>query len=148
MKSLIVLLYTFLKRSFSKSKSLRYPKKRTKSLPLWRGVPLLTVKENGELRCNSCMLCVAACPVSCIEINGGKDSNMGLNKTPEKFELDLLRCVFCGYCEDSCPIDGIRMGPEKTLPLKNGAKTKMGIDFLAYRESLQGGVISVVEDYK
>ena len=27
----------------------------------------------------------------------------------------MLRCIFCGYCEEACPVDAIRLGPEYEL---------------------------------
>ncbi|NCC06048.1 MAG: 4Fe-4S dicluster domain-containing protein, partial [Proteobacteria bacterium] len=26
-----------------------------------------------------------------------------------KFEIDLLECIYCGYCVEACPKDAIRM---------------------------------------
>ena len=31
------------------------------------------------------------------------------------YELDLLRCVFCGFCIDACPVSAILMTPEFEL---------------------------------
>jgi NADH-quinone oxidoreductase subunit I len=28
---------------------------------------------------------------------------------PKKFAIDLLECVYCGYCAEACPCDAIRM---------------------------------------
>ena len=30
-------------------------------------------------------------------------------KRPKEFKIDLLECVFCGYCVEACPCDAIRM---------------------------------------
>ena len=30
-------------------------------------------------------------------------------KMPAVFNIDLLECVFCGYCVEACPCDAIRM---------------------------------------
>ena len=27
----------------------------------------------------------------------------------------MIRCIFCGYCEEACPVDAIRLGPEYEL---------------------------------
>lgn len=28
---------------------------------------------------------------------------------PEEFEVDLLRRIYCGYCEEACPVDAIAL---------------------------------------
>ena len=30
-------------------------------------------------------------------------------KMPVKFKIDLLECIYCGYCVEACPLDAIRM---------------------------------------
>ena len=32
--------------------------------------------------------------------------------TPRIYEINLSRCIFCGYCEVACPFDAITMGHE------------------------------------
>jgi NADH-quinone oxidoreductase subunit I len=36
-------------------------------------------------------------------------------KLVKAYELDLLRCVFCGFCIDACPVSAILMTPEFEL---------------------------------
>ena len=31
------------------------------------------------------------------------------------YEINMLRCIFCGYCEEACPVDAIKLGPEYEL---------------------------------
>ncbi|MFQ5488959.1 MAG: 4Fe-4S binding protein, partial [Gammaproteobacteria bacterium] len=28
---------------------------------------------------------------------------------PVKFDLDELRCIYCGMCEEACPVDAIEL---------------------------------------
>ena len=35
-----------------------------------------------------------------------------MKKRPKEFKIDLLECVFCGYCVEACPCDAIRMDTE------------------------------------
>jgi NADH-quinone oxidoreductase subunit I len=28
---------------------------------------------------------------------------------PVSFKIDLLECIYCGYCVEACPVDAIRM---------------------------------------
>ena len=30
-------------------------------------------------------------------------------KRPKSFEINMLRCIFCGYCVEACPEDAIQM---------------------------------------
>jgi NADH-quinone oxidoreductase subunit I len=31
------------------------------------------------------------------------------------YEINMLRCIFCGLCEDACPKDAIYLTTSKTL---------------------------------
>jgi NADH-quinone oxidoreductase subunit I len=31
---------------------------------------------------------------------------------PESFEINMLRCIYCGFCEDVCPEEAIVMSAE------------------------------------
>ena len=31
------------------------------------------------------------------------------------YEINMIRCIFCGYCEEACPVDAIKLGPEYEL---------------------------------
>ena len=37
------------------------------------------------------------------------DERPDVEKAPESFDIDLLRCVYCGFCVEACPCDAIRM---------------------------------------
>ena len=30
-------------------------------------------------------------------------------KYPVKFDIDELRCIYCGMCEEACPVDAIEL---------------------------------------
>ena len=53
-------------------------------------------------------MCSAACPADCIYIVPGPAPwEGGKERYPVKFDIDLLKCIFCGFCEESCPVDSI-----------------------------------------
>ncbi len=141
---------TMIKNLVSQKKmpTLNYPEQKYDYSPRFKGNHVLTVKEDGDIRCTACMLCATACPADCITIVASEDEDPSVEKYPINYEIDMLRCVFCGFCEEACPVDAIRMGPEWQTPGKNGDNFVYDIKQLAYRENLnQGqGVKSVVED--
>jgi NADH-quinone oxidoreductase subunit I len=36
-------------------------------------------------------------------------------KNASIYEINMLRCIFCGLCEDACPKDAIYLTTSKTL---------------------------------
>ena len=49
---------------------------------------------------------------------------------PKVFEIDLLRCVFCGYCVDACPKEAIVMSRTHEMAFKGREAATVGIDEL------------------
>ena len=54
-------------------------------------------------------MCQTNCPAKCITIEAGERLDDRSEKMPVKFEIDLLECIYCGYCVEACPKDAIRM---------------------------------------
>jgi NADH-quinone oxidoreductase subunit I len=129
-----------------KMPTLNYPEEKYEYGPRFKGNHVLTVKKDGSLRCTACMLCATNCPAECINIVASEHADPSVEKYPIKYEIDILRCVFCGFCEEACPVDAIRMGPEWQSPGVAQANFIYGIDRLAYRSQLKGGVISHLDD--
>jgi NADH-quinone oxidoreductase subunit I len=55
------------------------------------------------------MMCESICPCYCIHIEAGECPDPAIEKYPVRFEIDILRCCFCGLCVEACPEDAIRM---------------------------------------
>src|SRR4029450_13606501 len=53
------------------------------------------------------------CPAECIYIEAGERPEKTIEKYPTRFEIDLLRCVYCGFCVDGCPEEGVFMRREE-----------------------------------
>lgn len=129
-----------------KMPTLNYPEEKFEYSPRFKGNHVLTVKKDGSLRCTACMLCATNCPAECITIKASEHEDPTVEKFPISYEIDILRCVFCGFCEEACPVDAVRMGPEWQTPGVNGSQFHYGIDKLAYRPALKGGIQSVLDD--
>ncbi len=126
--------------------TLNYPEEKYEYSPRFKGTHILTTRKDGSVRCTACMLCATNCPANCITIVASEHQDPTVEKYPIVYEIDMLRCVFCGFCEEACPVDAIRMGPEWQVPGKNGSNFIWGIQDLAYRPQLKGGMQSVCDD--
>lgn len=94
----------------SNIKTLCYPEEQPTDIsPRYRGVHLLTKRDDGSVRCVACFMCATACPAECIFIEAKEREDGVDEKMPEIFTIDLLECVFCGGCVEACPCDAIRM---------------------------------------
>ena len=117
----------------------------------FRGLPYLTIKENGNLRCTSCRLCESYCPPQCIHIEsryGKNPNNLQEEGPPGLFRIDILHCTFCGFCVEACPVDAIRMSSEDCLSDHAGKNWSLDQKVLAFRPSLNQskGILSDVKD--
>lgn len=95
------------------------------------GLPILTLKQNSELQCNACGLCIGHCPTNALDLS------VTSTGVVEDFKLDILKCITCSLCQDVCPIDAIRMGKELARP--NHAEGKWVMDA---KELSKSGIVS------
>jgi NADH-quinone oxidoreductase subunit I len=117
----------------SKSITLKYPDEE-KWVPYrrFRGAHTLNRDEQGRELCVACELCSRACPTGCITVVPMEDdTGRGIaDRVARVWKVDLVRCMFCGYCEDACPTRALRLGRDYEL-----ATTDLG-DTLKAREEL------------
>jgi NADH-quinone oxidoreductase subunit I len=86
-----------------------YPEVQPEIPVRWRGRHRLTTHEDGSVKCVACFMCQTNCPSNCIQITAGERLDGRTEKMPVKFTIDLLECIYCGYCVEACPLDAIRM---------------------------------------
>ncbi len=76
------------------------PKRKGKTPPKL----LAVVSQSG---CTGCTVCIAGCPVDCIEIVPGPYGT----EMDQMVEIDLSRCIGCQNCTQDCPWETISMYP-------------------------------------
>ena len=131
----------------SKSISERYPDDE-KWVPYrrFRGVHKLWRDEAGRELCVACELCSGICPTDCITVIPMEDdTGRGIaDRVPKVWDVDLSRCLFCGYCEDACPTTAIRLGREYEYATTDLESAILHVDELLVPqpvpESFKGGV--------
>ncbi len=91
-----------------------YPDEPVRFQSRYRGIHVLHRDENGLEKCVGCFLCAAACPARCIYIEAAENTDTQRISAAERYarvyNIDYSRCIFCGYCVESCPTDAITHG--------------------------------------
>ena len=102
------LALTLKKLLFAKPVTIEYfDKVRPKPYPGFRGRHALVRDEKtGDTICVGCLRCVRVCPAKCIHIEFEVDKTTKKRKIV-KYEIDAIRCIYCGYCEEICPVNAI-----------------------------------------
>jgi len=107
---------TTFRHMFGKKITLQYPEeKRAQRISNYRGVHRLNRDEQGRVAGVACFMCSTAGPAHCIHIEAGESPWPDREKYPVKFDIDELRCIYCGMCEYACPVDAIELTPEYRL---------------------------------
>ena len=153
-KNFLIGLKTTIKTFFQKPVTFQYPKEHLRIAERFRAFPHLNVNPDGSLRCVSCILCETVCPSEAIKIKTGyvdygiehelterqkqnhslDNLNKGIyndgRRHPSSFEIDLLRCICCGYCEEICPEEAISLGTDYEVAFYTRDEGIYGIDKL------------------
>ena len=90
-------------------RTIEYPDMRKPMAARYRGAHRLLTRPDGAVKCVACMCCPTVCPAKCITIIAGENPDDPAEKFPIEFDIDMLRCIYCGFCVEACPKDAIRM---------------------------------------
>jgi len=84
----------------------QYPEEKHPAMPGFRGLhALVRESSTGREKCIACGLCAAICPSQCIHIYTGEAADG--RKVAERYEIEVLRCTFCAFCVEACPVGAV-----------------------------------------
>jgi len=93
-------------RYFFKPKAtINYPYEKNPISPRFRGEHALRRYPNGEERC----IASKVCPALAITIEA-EPRDDGSRRTT-RYDIDMTKCIYCGLCQEACPVDAIVEGP-------------------------------------
>ena len=112
LKGMVITIRHFFRQLGTPSRrrfTLQYPDMKREMPAGYRGLHELKRSEDGAVKCVACFMCQTNCPSHCISITAGERNDGRSEKLPIRFDIDLLECIYCGYCVEACPMDAIRM---------------------------------------
>ena len=101
-----------LRHLFKKKSTIQYPEQKRGFSQVFRGLHVLNRDAEGRENCTACGLRGVACPaeantMEAAERMPGEERLDREEKDVARYEINMLRCIFCGLCEEACPKDAI-----------------------------------------
>ena len=119
------------------SPTISYPEQTRPYSQRFRGTHILTVRDDGSMKCVACYMCATVCPAECIYIEAGEHPNPEIEKFPLRFDIDMLRCIYCGFCVDACPEEAIVMSREHHQTAADRSETVYSLEQLMERSGIE-----------
>jgi NADH-quinone oxidoreductase subunit I len=116
--------------------TIMYPEEKRNYSQRFRGAHFISVDKNKTENCTACFLCETVCPAECIHIVAEERTDeeqvygVTKEKKPLSFDIDTLRCCYCGFCEEACPKDAIKMSRNYEMATDSREKAIYDLDFL------------------
>ena len=104
---------------FKKNQTVQYPDVKAPTAPRFHGRHQLNRHPDGLEKCIGCELCAWASPADAIYVEGA-DNKEGAQYSPGErygkvYQINYLRCIFCGLCIEACPTRALTMTNEYEL---------------------------------
>ncbi|WP_005036134.1 NuoI/complex I 23 kDa subunit family protein [Holophaga foetida] len=103
-----------------------YPEVPAPLEPRFRGRVQLILDEAGDPKCVCCNACAKACPTGVITIEGGKKEGRK-TRIPTRWDYEMERCVFCGFCVEACSFDAIKLNSQFELAAYDREDFSLGL---------------------
>lgn len=105
---------------FRKVPTEEYPEEKRPTAPRYHGRHQLNRHPDGLEKCVGCELCAWACPADAILVEGADNDDRPLSEggtgrfSPGErygrvYQINYLRCIFCGLCIEACPTRALTM---------------------------------------